>query len=151
MAFDIKLSETTLRSIEAAVSIVAAGAPTECWLCDARPGSPNTCTCPSNAKVRVHHLMDKDKSLQLLVIPATIVTRDYLHQLPAFRSAMECVRDELRREKIYLRRVTIEAQEVIDRIPHAMAPEDIFREGKAPQLTLDQRPLDKIRRLWPFD
>jgi len=95
--------------------------------------------------------MDKDKSLQFLVIPATIVTRDYLHQLPAFRRAMECVRDDLRREKIYLRRVTIEAQEVIDRIPHATAPEDIFREGKAPQLTLDQRPLDNIRRLWPFD
>jgi hypothetical protein len=141
--------EASLRSIEATVNKVAAGAPTQCWLCGAKAGSDIKCKC-GDAKVRVRYLMSKNKSLQLLVIPNTIVTRDYLHQLPAFRRALEHVRDELVKEKIRLRSVTIEAQEVIERVPYAITPEDIFREGKAPQLRFDHGPWDAVRQLWPF-
>ncbi len=141
--------ERSLRSIEAIVKKAAAGAPTECWLCGAKAGSDIKCTC-GNAKVRVRYLMSKNRSLQLLVIPDTIVTRDYLHQLPAFRRALEHVRDALVREKIRLRSVTIEAQQAIDRVPHAITPEDIFRGGKAPQLRFDDGPWDAVRQLWPF-
>jgi hypothetical protein len=101
-------------------------------------------------KVRVRPLLSKNASLELLVITSTIATRDRLHQLPAFREALESMRGQLLREKIALRRVAIEAQEVIDRIDHLITAEDILRKGEAPQLRFDQGAWDVIRQLWPF-
>jgi hypothetical protein len=101
-------------------------------------------------KIRVRPLLNEDKSLQLLVIPSTIVARDRLHQLPAFRKEMERLRDRLRKDKIKLRSVSIEAQEVIDRIDHLITAEDILRKGEAPQLRLDQGLWGAVRQLWLF-
>ncbi len=101
-------------------------------------------------KVRVRPLLSKNASLEMLVITSTIATRDRLHQLPAFREALESMRGQLLREKIALRRVAIEAQEVIDRIDHLITAEDIIRKGEAPQLRFDQGAWDVIRQLWPF-
>lgn len=121
--------ESVLRSIEAAVTKAAASV---------------------ESKVQVRPLMNKDESLQLLVISSTIVTRDRLHQLPAFRKALERLRDQLLRDKIKLRSVSIEAQEVIDRVEHLITAEDILRKGEAPQLRFDQGPWGAVRHLWPF-
>jgi hypothetical protein len=103
-----------------------------------------------DSKTRVRPLMNKRGALQLLVITSTIVTRDRLHQLPAFRHALERLRAQLRTEKINLHRVSIEAQEVIDRVDHLITPEDILRKGEAPQLHFARGPWDTIRQLWPF-
>lgn len=101
-------------------------------------------------KTRVRPLMNKNGTLQLLVITSTIVTRDRLHQLPAFRKALERLRDQLLSEKIKLRSVSIEAQEIIDRIDHLITAEDILKKGEAPQLRLDQGLWGTVRQLWPF-
>lgn len=101
-------------------------------------------------KVRVRPLLNKNGALQLLVITSTIVTRDRLHQLPAFRKAMEHLHDQLLRDKIRLRSVSIEAQEVIDRIDHLITAEDILKKGEAPQLSFDQGLWSTVRQLWPF-
>lgn len=101
-------------------------------------------------KVRVRPLLSKDASLELLVITNTIVTRDRLHQLSAFRKALEHIRDQLLRDKIKLLSVSIEAQEVIDRVDHLITAEEILRKGEAPQLRFDQGSWGFIRQLWPF-
>ncbi|MDR7306811.1 metallophosphoesterase [Rhodoferax saidenbachensis] len=75
---------------------------------------------------------------------------DRLHQLPAFRKALERLRDQLLSEKIKLRSVSIEAQEIIDRVDHLITAEDVLRKGEAPQLRLDQGPWGTVRQLWPF-
>lgn len=103
-----------------------------------------------DSETRVRPLMNKKRVLQLLVITSTIVTRDRLHQLPAFRKALEHLRAQLRTEKINLHSVSIEAQEVIDRVNHLITAEDILRKGEAPQLRFAQGPWDTIRQLWPF-
>ncbi len=105
---------------------------------------------PVESKVRVRHLKDKHGSLQLLVITSTIATRDRLHELPPFRSAMERLRNQLLTHKLKLRSVSIEAQEVIDRIDHLITTEDILRKGEAPQLRFDHGPWGVVRQLWPF-
>lgn len=103
-----------------------------------------------DGKARVRPLMNKRGALQLLVITSTIVTRDRLHRLPAFRNALERLRAQLRTEKINLYSVSIEAQEVIDRVDHLIAAEDILIKGEAPQLRFAQGRWDTIRQLWPF-
>ena len=101
-------------------------------------------------QVRVRPLLNKDKSLRLLVITRTLATRDRLHQLPAFRTALERLRERLLADKIKLRSVSIEAQEVIDRIDHLITAEEILDKGEAPMLRFDQGPWDLFRPLWPF-
>ena len=103
-----------------------------------------------DGKTRVHPWMKKKGALQLLVITSTIVTRDRLHQLPAFRKALECLRTQLRIEKISLHSVSIEAQEVIDRVDHLITTEDILKKGESPQVRFEQGIWDVIRKLWPF-
>lgn len=103
-----------------------------------------------DSEIRVRPLMGKRGALQLLVITSTIVTRDQLHQLPAFRKALESLRAQLRTEKINLHSVSIEAQEVIDRVNHLITAEDILSKGEAPQLRFDQGLWNIIRKLLPF-
>lgn len=103
-----------------------------------------------DSKTRVRPFINRKRSLQLLVITSTIETRDQLHQLPAFRKAMEHLRIQLRVEKINLSSVSIEAQEVIDRINHLITAEDILRKGEALQLRFDQELWNIMRKLWPF-
>lgn len=110
----------------------------------------NTVAASVDSETRVRPLMNKRGVLQLLVITSTIVTRDRLHQLPAFRKALERLRAQLRTEKINLHSVSIEAQEVIDRVDHLITAEDILRKGEAPQLRFAQGPWDTIHQLWPF-
>jgi hypothetical protein len=105
---------------------------------------------PVEGKARVRPLMNKYGALQLLVITSTIVTRDRLFQLPAFRTALERLRDQLLSDKIKLHSVSIEAQEVIDRVDHLITAEDILRKGEAPQLRFDQGLWGTVRQLWPF-
>ena len=102
-----------------------------------------------DSKTRVRSLKKKE-ALQLLVMTSTIVTRNQLHQLPAFRKALERLRAQLRNEKINLYSVSIEAQEVIDRVDHLITAEDILRKGESPQLRFDQGIGNVIRGLWPF-
>lgn len=121
--------ESVMKLIDAAVTKVAASVDSE---------------------TRVRPLMNKRGVLQLLVITSTIVTRDQLHQLPAFRKALERLRAQLRTEKINLHSVSIEAQEVIDRVNHLITAEDILKKGEAPHLRFTQGPWDAIHQLWPF-
>lgn len=102
------------------------------------------------SKVRVRPLRNKNGALQLLVITSTIVTRDRLFQLPAFRKTLERLREQLLSEKIKLNSVSIEAQEVIDRVDHLITAEDILLKGEAPQLRFDLGPWVTVRQLWPF-
>ncbi len=103
-----------------------------------------------DGNVRVRPLRNKNGALRLLVITGTIATRDHLHQLPSFRRALEQLRDQLLTQNIHLRDVSIEAQEVIDRIDHLITAEDILESGEAPRLHLDQGAWSALRRLWPF-
>jgi hypothetical protein len=102
------------------------------------------------AKVRVRRVLNKNGALQLLVITSTIVTRDRLFQRPAFRNAMETLRDRLLRHKIKLQSVSVEAQEVIDRVDHLITAEEVIKKGEAPRLRFDHGPWSAIRQLWPF-
>ncbi|WP_422997053.1 hypothetical protein [Undibacterium sp. Di24W] len=102
------------------------------------------------AKIRVRPVLNKNGALQLLVITSTIITRDQLFRLPAFRNALEILRDRLLRDKIKLQSVSVEAQEVIDRIDHLITAEEVLNKGEAPQLRFDRSPWDIIRKLWPF-
>lgn len=103
-----------------------------------------------DSRTRVRPLMNKKGGLQLLIITSTIATRDQLHQLPAFRKALERLCAQLLTEKIKLHSVLIEAQEVIDRVDHLITAEDILKKGEAPQLRFNQGRWDTIRHLWPF-
>jgi hypothetical protein len=46
--------------------------------------------------------------------------------------------------------VSIEAQEVIDRIDHLSTAKNILRKGEAPQVHLDQGLWGAVRQLWLF-
>ena len=72
------------------------------------------------------------------------------NQLFCLEKELECLRDQLLKDRIKLRSVSIEAQEVIERIDHLITAEDILRKGEAPQLRFDQGPWGAVRQLWPF-